>query len=89
MTDIREELAEVYGEHLLFVDGHDDAIMGIAVRCGTEPVVLYDSDLVIRGLIRTSEMTEDEAREFYEFNIVGAYVGEYTPVFLERPLSLE
>jgi hypothetical protein len=27
-------------------------------------------------------MDEDEAIEFYEFNVSGAYVGENTPIFV-------
>ena len=28
-------------------------------------------------------MSRDEALEFFDFNVSGAYVGENTPVFLE------
>ena len=27
-------------------------------------------------------MTEEEAQEFFEFNIACAYVGEYTPIYM-------
>jgi hypothetical protein len=29
------------------------------------------------------DMTEEEAWDYYSFNMLGAYVGESTPVFLE------
>jgi hypothetical protein len=29
------------------------------------------------------EMSHQEAIEYYEFNILGAYMGETTPVYLE------
>jgi hypothetical protein len=29
-------------------------------------------------------MTDQEAHEYMEFNVVGAYVGEHTPVFLKE-----
>jgi hypothetical protein len=29
-------------------------------------------------------MSREEAEEYFEFNILGAYVGEYTPVFISR-----
>lgn len=67
-------------EGLLFVDGFDDAIIGVAERIGMEPVVAYSTPKIIEILAR--EMTEDEAVEFFEFNILGAYVGERTPVFV-------
>lgn len=74
---IREELGH---EGLLFADGFDDAILGVAERIGTEPVVAYSTPKIIEILSR--DMTEDEAVEYFEFNILGAYVGERTPVFI-------
>ena len=67
-------------EGLLFADGFDEAIIGVAERIGMEPVVAYDTNKIIEILSR--EMTEDEAVEYFEFNILGAYMGERTPVFI-------
>jgi hypothetical protein len=67
-------------EGLLFADGFDEAIIGVAERIGMEPVVAYDTNKIIEILSR--EMTEDEAVEYFEFNILGAYVGERTPIFI-------
>jgi hypothetical protein len=39
---------------------------------------------VIEVLQERDEMTYDEALEYFEFNIAGAYVGEQTPVFVMR-----
>lgn len=76
---IREELSEEFGD-LLFADGFDDAILGVAERIGMEPVVAYSTPKIIEILSR--DMTEDEAVEYFEFNILGAYVGERTPIFV-------
>jgi hypothetical protein len=67
-------------EGLLFADGFDEAIIGVAERIGMEPVVAYDTNKIIEILPR--EMTEDEAVEFFEFNILGAYMGERTPIYI-------
>jgi hypothetical protein len=67
-------------EGLLFADGFDDAIIGVAERAGMEPVVAYSVGAILQ--ILAQEMTEDEAVEYFEFNILGAYVGERTPVFI-------
>lgn len=77
--NIREELSEEY-EGLLFADGFDEAILGVAERIGMEAVVAYSTPKIIE--ILACEMTEDEAVEYFEFNILGAYVGERTPVFI-------
>lgn len=67
---------------LLFADGFDDAIIGLGRQFNTVAVV-YDTDLVL-GILISQGMTADEALEHFEFNIVGAYVGEHTPIFIER-----
>jgi len=66
---------------LLKADGFDEAIVGVVQRMGLE-TICYDQDKVIEILMR--DMSEEEAWDYYQFNIVGAWVGEHTPVFLER-----
>lgn len=80
---IREELSQEYGD-LLFMSEieFDEAIIGVAERIGMEAVVAYDIDKIIEILMR--EMTEEEAVEYFEFNILGAYMGEKTPVYIHR-----
>ena len=69
--------------NMLTVDGHDNAIIGIAYRFGEESVLAYNINIMINNLMKQG-MTEEEAMEFYEFNIAGAYMGEFTPIFIER-----
>jgi len=80
--NIREELAGEWGTELLFLSGgeFDEAIIGVSERIGDEPVVAYDTTKIVEILSRS--MTVDEAYEYFEFNILGAYVGEKTPVFI-------
>jgi len=80
---IRERLEEQNPE-ALFADGHDAALVGIAYRFGMEPVACYSYDKVIAGLVHMG-MTEDDAEEFFDFNIIGAWCGEGTPVFVWLP----
>jgi len=85
---IREELSEEYGD-LLFMSEveFDEAIIGVAERIGMEAVVAYDTDKIIEILSR--DMTEEEAVEYFDFNIIGAYVGERTPIYIKKkPLLL-
>tara|TARA_R110000822_G_scaffold283024_1_gene404587 strand:+ start:122 stop:361 length:240 start_codon:yes stop_codon:yes gene_type:complete len=72
-------LVEEYPD-LLKLDGFDEAIIGVVERIGLQ-AVCYDRSKVLSILAK--EMTEDEALEYFEFNILGSYVGETTPVFLE------
>jgi hypothetical protein len=66
---------------LQIADGFDDAILGIGQRFNTYFVV-YDQAKVIETLMARDGMTEEDADEFFAFNIVGAWVGEGTPCFL-------
>lgn len=86
MTDVRERLSEIYGEDLLFMDGpeFDEAILGVAERAGGQTAVAYDVGRVLEVLER--EMSPDEAREYFDFNIGCAYVGEKTPVYIDTQL---
>ena len=77
----RDTVAEANPE-ALFADGHDDAIIGIAERYGMQPVAAYNYRLVIEKLMKDG-MSLDDAEEFFEFNIIGAWMGEATPVFIK------
>ncbi len=75
-----EELKETIGEHnpeALFADGHDHAIMGYS----SDGRVVYSADQIIGGLMNEG-MTNEEAVEYFGFNIKCAYVGEYTPIYM-------
>lgn len=84
--DIRAILSEMYGEDLLFLDPpwqFDSCIVGIAERCGMDPIVAYDARAIHQALERDG-MTKEEASEWFEFNMAGAYVGPRTPLFLHK-----
>ena len=68
---------------VLIADGFDKAIMGIVERSGMNPVVLYNKNKCIDIMIKRDKMTEEEAIEFYYYNVVGSHVGDYTPCFAE------
>jgi hypothetical protein len=63
-------------------DGFDDAILGMSTRIGDESLIAYDYDKCIE--ILQKEMSYEEAVEYMEFNVVGSYVGEGTPIFIKR-----
>lgn len=69
---------------MLKIDGHNNAILGPASiwRDHTQVTVLvYDAEIIRKNLMKDG-MDSEEAREFIEFNIEGAYVGELTPVLV-------
>jgi len=76
---LRERLAEEHPD-LLCCDGLDHALIGVAYRFGMEVCALYDMDKVLKGY-EEQGMDPDEALEYFEFNVIGAWVGGRTPVF--------
>jgi hypothetical protein len=80
---ILDELLECLDENVLRADGYDDCIIGFTQQAGRPSVLAYDTNKMIAKLI-SEGMDMEEAWEFFEFNIAGAYVGEYTPVFITK-----
>jgi len=73
------KISEMYPE-LLTADGFDRAIVGVVHRMDTM-AICYDKNKVIEILME--DMSYEDAIEYFEFNIAGAWVGEATPFFLE------
>ena len=80
MIECINNYAEQADSELLLADGFEAALVGIAEGCGRSPAVVYDREKCIAIL-----MDRDEANEFFDFNVAGAYVGVGTPVFLVKP----
>jgi len=85
LNNIRENLDFVF-DGLLFLSERefDAAILGVAERIGMSPIVAYDTAKILDILCERDGMDDDEALEYFEFNIAGAYVGDRTPIFISR-----
>lgn len=79
----RERLAEANPEALT-ADGFEDAYIGICTRFGQAPLAAYDYGKCIGVLMKRDGMSFEEACEFFDFNVIGAWAGEGTPVFIDR-----
>lgn len=73
------ENAEI--EVLLLPESFDKALIGLSVKFN-EYSVVYDTKSCIDILMSDDGMSYEEAVEFFEFNISGAYMGKNTPTFL-------
>jgi len=71
---------------MLKIDGHDDAIIGPAMvwseNGNVRASLVYDAEVIRETLMKRDGMNFEDAREYIEFNIEGAYVGEHTPVLV-------
>lgn len=78
---LKDFLMEMTDE-VVIADGLSEAFVGLAqVGSESKTVAVYDSVKIIRILMEQG-LTQDEAVEYYEYNILGAYVGEATPIYL-------
>ena len=80
-ADDAKELLAMREEVALFADDLDKAFVGLGYQF-TRPLTVYSRRKVLR-VLRSWGMSEDEAVEYFDFNIAGGYVGEQTPVFLD------
>lgn len=78
-TSIRETLVSLTGDNdLLFADGFDKAIVGVDINTNR---VVYSHGLMMEILVLDG-MNPDEALEHLDFNIINAFVGERTPIYI-------
>ena len=71
-----------YAEGAIILDGFNDAIVGITEEFGGIKRLLY-SKYKILEILQENLMTQSEAEEYYDFNIVGLYAGDQNPIFLD------
>ena len=69
-------------ESFLLADGLEKAFIGIGYQFNT-PLAIYSKSKAIQCLIDKG-MDEEQAYEYFDYNVAGAYVGEQTPIFLEN-----
>ena len=66
-------------------DRYDGCIVGIGHRFDDGPLVMYSVERILKAL-EADGMTREGALEWYDYNIVGASVGEGTPIFVQELL---
>ena len=62
----------------LFADGFNSSIIGTT----DDGRIVYSKTLMLEHLVLTRDMSCEEALEFLEFNTWRAYMGEFTPLYV-------
>lgn len=60
----------------------DGCLLGAAERYDGLVVSAYDTRRVVAALGKQLDLSPEEALEFFEFNFLGAWLGEQTPVYI-------
>ena len=77
--DLLESILDAFiDEQLIIAEGFDEAVIGIDENSYR---IIYSKSKCINILMKEHEMSEDDAIEYFDFNVSGSYVGEKTPIF--------
>jgi hypothetical protein len=85
ITDFIEVAYSDFSNKILLADGFDDAFIGIGENADGNPVAVYSIDKCLNILAKQFEDQDDpegDAIDYFEFNVRGCYVGDFTPMFV-------
>ena len=80
-AEIEQALEEIE-ESTLLMDGFDEAFIGWSRRINEPLLAVYSYDGLIKVCTERDGMSFDEAVEYVDFNVAGAWVGEQTPIIV-------
>jgi hypothetical protein len=67
-------------ENVILLDDHDNAIVGVNYQDGIH--LCYSVEAIVENLVGQG-MTEEEAFEYYEYNIEGSRFSENEPIYIQ------
>ena len=80
--EIKDRIIE-YNPEALLITGYDEALVGIVNRCGSSELALYSYKKLVEITQQEGEdMDIIDAIEYVDYNILGAYMGENTPMVI-------
>jgi hypothetical protein len=72
-------------EGAVILEGFDDCIVGVSESFGEEPRIIYSKKQIITKLME--DMTQEDAMDYYYYNIVGGMFGTQNPIFVQDILN--
>jgi hypothetical protein len=66
---------------MLFASGFEEAILGYCDHNGKD-LVVYSADSCVEIMMIRDGFTYDQAVEWVQYNVIGSYAGEETPLFI-------
>lgn len=76
---IKQLLSEMNPDAIIY-DDCDDAIIGIGQRCGQNDIAIYSYIKLVH--VFAEQMSYEEAIEWIDYNIMGGWLGENTPMIM-------
>ena len=84
MIDLAHARSLLEEEESLVLKKHEEALVGVAARCGQPLLAVYDRDLLVHSFIKNEGMSHEGAEEWVGVNIEGGWHGDKTPLILEQ-----
>jgi len=85
INKIKQIINDYWCDHeIMLADGFDDALVGVGWAFDKSPSAVYDREECIKILMRDNKWKREDAEEYFGYNVEGAFVGDKTPIFLER-----
>ena len=72
----------------MLVDGFDEALIGYGHQYN-RMLAIYDYQMCVAILVDRDGMSDEEAEEYMQHNVIKAWMGETTPVFLNEDLGVQ
>lgn len=85
ITKLRKRINDFFierDENILLMDGFDEAFIGHSQRINEPMLAVYSWEKMVDVCVKRDGMTYDEATEYIEYNCIGAWVGERTPIIV-------
>ena len=85
MMTTREKISKLFeemDESVLLMDGFEEAFIGYSQRINEPVLAVYSYEKMLGVLVRRDDMDYDEATEYINYNCLGAWVGEKTPIIV-------
>ena len=84
--EIKQHLENI-GQSALLMDGFDEALIGFSQRINEPLLAVYKWQRMVQILKNRDKMTYEDAVEYIEYNCIGAWIGEQTPIIV-MPIEL-
>lgn len=75
-------------ESVVLMDGFDEALIGLSQRINEPLLAVYSWEKMIDVCVVRDGMSHEEALEYIEYNCIGAWIGDQTPIIV-MPLGLD
>ena len=71
-------------KRLVKANGLEEAIIGVGSRMNMPDVLIYSYNKCVKIFMEKEGWTHEEAIEWMDYNVVGAWVGDTTPIFVHE-----